>query len=595
MSAAPADGLVHALLYTRVSTVDQARDGLSLGEQVNATRAYVAGKDGWLIAGEYQDVQSGTKPTRTNYQRMKHELQTLKIQRRRAAVVVKFQDRLGRDMPEASKAYAELAKLGVEVHVTFSGGVPGELDYYFRALIAQEESRAIGRRVRENFSHLQRLGWHKPGPPAWGYRLRPATIEERADGSARNVLDVDEAVAPYVSSAWARLAAGESMRAVAMWVQGLPREVLGVRKAGTSTGPPTPRNLGYNAVRKLLRAPVYVARHGAYDDDDPDAVLLRPLGRWPRLVDDDTWRRVTSRRALGRKMPRQASGEYPLTGLLRCSRCGSRMSGRLKGTQGGARAPRREYICHAGLTLGAGNAGRRCLMTVRADVIERPVLDALDVMLAAASEAAALRTELGALQREVDRQERAEEGEPVGRRVAALEAARTKELDRMHAVTTMRADGEIDAEAYANSTRAYRDELERIAAELTRLRGRGAAPEPLPLRALLSSCPVWGRALRGDDDGATRETLAVLLEAVAPVRVARGAYEPNYVWTPIGRAVLASAVWGLRRTARSEAARETLEEARETLDALVLLDHLASVGWSTLTKSRAAEPLARPA
>src|SRR5215217_5203174 len=60
-------------------------------------------------------------------------------------------------------------------------------------------------------------------------------------------------------------------------------------------------------------------------------------GQWPALVDLATWDAVQARIAAHHHMPKQASGRYLLTGLLRCPRCQHRMrsswarSGRRRG------------------------------------------------------------------------------------------------------------------------------------------------------------------------------------------------------------------------------------------------------------------------
>ena len=45
------------------------------------------------------------------------------------------------------------------------------------------------------------------------------------------------------------------------------------------------------------------------------------------MISDETWTAAQDALTMARKLPRQASGEFPLTGLLRCFRCGSRMGG----------------------------------------------------------------------------------------------------------------------------------------------------------------------------------------------------------------------------------------------------------------------------
>src|SRR5215203_5333566 len=109
--------------------------------------------------------------------------------------------------------------------------------------------------------------------------MRPATPEERALGSPTAVLEPDPIQMPWVQEAFHRAANGESLLAVYRWIRSLPVEARGSRA------------MPYQAVRKLLASPLYVARplHGEAD------VLARPAARWPALVDDATWLQVRER------------------------------------------------------------------------------------------------------------------------------------------------------------------------------------------------------------------------------------------------------------------------------------------------------------
>ena len=51
-------GIPTALVYTRVSTEDQAREGVSLDAQLAECRRYAA-RHTWLLGPEFQDVLSG--------------------------------------------------------------------------------------------------------------------------------------------------------------------------------------------------------------------------------------------------------------------------------------------------------------------------------------------------------------------------------------------------------------------------------------------------------------------------------------------------------------------------------------------------------
>jgi site-specific DNA recombinase len=56
-----------ALIYLRVSTDEQAREGVSLDAQLAECRRYAA-RLGWVLGAEYADVLSGTRDDRPRYQ-----------------------------------------------------------------------------------------------------------------------------------------------------------------------------------------------------------------------------------------------------------------------------------------------------------------------------------------------------------------------------------------------------------------------------------------------------------------------------------------------------------------------------------------------
>lgn len=514
----PLNDLVIAHYYTRVSGDEQAEEGLSLAQQPERCLDYIGRQPGWIAGEHFQDVLSGRKDNRNDYQRMLLTIRGLALAGKRQSLTVPAFDRLGRNVIERARAYEELEQLGVSLHSIREGGVVPRFIYDIYASVAAEESRQLGVRLREINVGLAGKGWHKPGSVAWGYARREATDAERGQGSPKTVLVIDEATAPYVREAWARLADGESVRSIAGWIARLPDNVRGGR------------NLGFNAVRKLFRAPVYVGRLGEYDEDDPSAVLDRPLGKEPRLIEDDVWRAVVGSKRMAAKMPRQASGDYALTGLLRCYRCGSRMSGRLKGTQGGTRTPRREYICNAGLTLGASQP-TRCLATVKADVLERRVLSTVSEILAAASDPL-IRDRISA---ELERRQRDEAANDGRARLPQLEAARLKAQQRIAAASTLLIDGALDRAAYDITRAALGAELDALELEIRRLRGTERRTERLSLDALLRGVSGWAAALVGAQPAAVRDVLGALLESVEPVRLGRGEYEARPTWTPLGR------------------------------------------------------------
>lgn len=549
---APLDDLVIAHYYTRVSGDKQADEGLSIEQQPERCKEHIGRQPRWIIGEHFQDVLSGRRDDRNDYQRMLLTIRGLALQGKPQSLTVPAFDRLGRNVAERVRAYKELEELGVPLHGVREGGAVPEFIYNIYASVAQEESRQLGVRLREINTGLAHRGWHKPGSVAWGYQRRKATDSERAAGSPKTVLEIDETAAPYVREAWERLASGEAIRSIAVWVAGLPDSVRGGR------------NLGFQAVRKLFRAPVYVGRLGEYDDDEPLAVLDLPRGHEPSLIDDDVWRRACGSKRMAAKMPRQASGEYPLTGLLRCYRCGSRMSGRIKGTQGGTRASRREYICHSGLTLGASQQ-ERCLATVKADMLEACVVGTVGEILTAIEQA-----NIGEMERTMELADRrikdAQQGS--GRsRIPSLEVAREKTRKRISGASKLLIDGVLDREAYDITRAELGAELEAIDAELARLRGQERPVELLSLATVLRIVSGWSAGFATADPAAVREMLGHLFESVEPVRLGRGVYEARLVWTPFGE--------------RISKAAAALMRSRN----LVSIDHLGRTECSTRTMS----------
>jgi DNA invertase Pin-like site-specific DNA recombinase len=218
-------GLTVALLYTRVSSDEQARDGISLDVQLREGRQYIARQPDWVIGGEYQDVMSGSRDDRPDYQRLLAEARRLRAEAQAAAVVVMRLDRFGRKVLERVQRRAELKALGVATHSVREGGEVSDFMANLLASVAEEEVRQLGERTSAAKQHLLATGWFPGGRVPWGYVLRDATSAERAQGAPLRVLDVDPLVVPYVVEAYRRLVAGATLRAVARWVFALPEPV----------------------------------------------------------------------------------------------------------------------------------------------------------------------------------------------------------------------------------------------------------------------------------------------------------------------------------------------------------------------------------
>ena len=98
-----------AATYRRVSTEGQ-EDNTSLNDQLDRVRAYIEAR-GWVHAGDYTDVFTGTTSSRPGWQRLETDAEAGLLD----AVVVRKLDRTGRNVGETAAALDRLDRLGVTV------------------------------------------------------------------------------------------------------------------------------------------------------------------------------------------------------------------------------------------------------------------------------------------------------------------------------------------------------------------------------------------------------------------------------------------------------------------------------------------------
>lgn len=100
---ARASGIITALIYSRVSSDEQVREGLSLSAQLASTWLYAAER-GWSLGEEFTDVMSGRRDDQPQYRAMLGEVRRLRSEGRKVAVVVTALDRFGRRLLEWVRA-----------------------------------------------------------------------------------------------------------------------------------------------------------------------------------------------------------------------------------------------------------------------------------------------------------------------------------------------------------------------------------------------------------------------------------------------------------------------------------------------------------
>jgi len=413
-------GPVKIAAYIRWST-DEQGSGTTLAIQRERLQKFVESQ-GWELRDELTFVDdgcTGASLERPALARLRDAVQAGQVD----CVVVYKLDRLSRSLLDTvNLVRREWAGKAVLISATehFDTASPlGQMIFNLLVSFAEFERSLIRERTLAGKRQRARQGRNAGQRYPFGYR--------RADGGGWSLEGYDEAAgrltgpAATVRRIFENFLGGLSLSAVARLLNG-----EGVPSPGGSVW-----RFGY--VARILDNPCYAGIY-SYGEVEPSAV-----GAIPPLVSPEEWEAVRRRRggAAGgeRRAPR---GNYLLSGLARCGRCGSPLAG----SQG---KTRRYYVC-------MGRVQRRSCdcAAMDADSLEAHVVgELLGALPPPASGALALR-----LQAVVAERTRVLHGALA---LAAREARRNRRLEEQFL------QGEVDARRYAEL--AQRAEQAVIAAE----------------------------------------------------------------------------------------------------------------------------------
>jgi site-specific DNA recombinase len=146
---------MRAIGYARVSTDDQARDGVSIDNQIERINAYCIAKD-WDIINVY--IDEGLSPKATNRAGMQRLITDVKSGKIDAAAVYKL-DRLTRSVVDLNKLIELFDRHNVAlvslVKSLDATSATGRLMLNLLASVSQWEREVIGERTRDAMAYLK--------------------------------------------------------------------------------------------------------------------------------------------------------------------------------------------------------------------------------------------------------------------------------------------------------------------------------------------------------------------------------------------------------------------------------------------------------
>lgn len=304
------------VIYARVSTDKQAKQNISIPDQMARARVY-ADLQGWQVVGEYVDAgASGRDDTgRPQFREMLAEAK--KKPRSFEFIVVHSFSRFYRDQPRSELERRELKRNGVQVRsltqeIEDDGGggtlalsVMGLIDEYF----SREQSKHVRRAMEEN----ARQGFRSGGTAPFGYEYK---VAEMRGERAKKKLTINEAEAATVREAFELHAAG----------LGIAKITDRLNEKGSRTR--SDRLWAKNVIHAMLSNETYVGRN-YYRPTDPITEEKLPREGWitvpcPPIVSEALFESVQEQmrmRAPEITAPRLTTSPVLLSGIARCGSC----------------------------------------------------------------------------------------------------------------------------------------------------------------------------------------------------------------------------------------------------------------------------------
>lgn len=346
----PAGRVPRAALYCRVSTDEQAREGLSLAAQRERLLAFCLSQ-GWTVADTYiDDGYSGKDIDRPALQRLLADAREARLD----VLLVWKLDRLSRRQRDVLHLVEdEFTPAGIglrSITESFDTTSPaGKAMLGMLSVFAQLERETLIQRVRLGKEQSARQGRWFGGTPPFGYQLPRGT----------HVLEPDPDTAPVVAMIFRWFTAQR-------W--GLSRISLELDRLGIR--PAMGGRWSARSVGQILDNATYTGLIRQRD--------VQHQGRHTPLVDPPTWSAARQLRAERRRFGHRETGTYLLSAVAaHCGFCGSRIQGHAQQRPG--RAADLYYACSGRYHDRARGPRLPCPFgTVRRDRVERWLLQGLE-------------------------------------------------------------------------------------------------------------------------------------------------------------------------------------------------------------------------
>ena len=293
-----------AVIYARVSSKEQEKEGFSIPAQLRLLREYAA-TTGLKVLKEFVDVETAKESGRSGFGAMAAFLRGSSTCR---TVLVEKTDRLYRNL----KDWVVLDEIDLDIHFVKENAVLSrdsrsseKFMHGIKVLMAKNYIDNLSEETRKGMREKAEQGlWPSCAP--LGYR--------NADGpDGKRVIEPDPALAPVVTRLFERFASGRYSL----------REVTRLARAEGMVFRKSREPITHGTAHRVLRNRIYT---GSFDWDG------RPYaGKHAPLVSEELWRKVQGTlddRLAGRR--RRTKHDFAFSGLVSCGHCGCSLTAEVK-------------------------------------------------------------------------------------------------------------------------------------------------------------------------------------------------------------------------------------------------------------------------
>ena len=410
-----------AVIYARVSSKEQEKEGFSIPAQLKLLKEYAA-MQGFAVAQEFVDVETAKQTGRAAFGEM---IAYLKAHPTVRVLLVEKTDRLYRNL----KDWVTVDELEVEIHFAKEGVVLSR-DSRSSEKFMHGIKVLMAKNYIDNLSEEARKGMQEKAEQGIWPTVAPIGYRNVVGPEGKKIIEPDPETAPIIALLFEWYASGSlSLRDA---TQKSRAAGLVQRKSGSP--------VSVSTVHSLLRNRLY---SGEFEWNG-----RRCVGKHQPLISLELWERVQAvldgRYA---KKHRRAKHEFAFSGLITCGHCGCSLVGEIK---------KQRYIYYHC----TGYRGRCKEPYVREEVLERHFCEMLGRLRFDGEVLEWVREALHASHSDEKREHEAA--------IAAFQAQQKRLQNRLEAIYIDKLDGRIGADLYDRMSSDWRAEQDRCLREIER-------------------------------------------------------------------------------------------------------------------------------